>query len=79
MHDACRRIIRAYGPERCLWGSAFPCELWCPRTTHAQHPRLFTHELGLDQHALESILGKTAHALYFERMTSGPATTKGLR
>jgi L-fuconolactonase len=78
MHDACRRIIRAYGPDRSLWGSAFPCELWCPKTTYVQHVRLFTHELGLDPHAQESILGKTAHDLYFVQKTSAPTTTKGM-
>ncbi|MFI5461033.1 MAG: amidohydrolase family protein [Isosphaerales bacterium] len=79
MHDACRRIIRAYGPDRCLWGSAFPCELWCPKATYAQHIRLFTHELGLDARTQESILGKTARHLYFEPKTTVPAPTKGTR
>jgi predicted TIM-barrel fold metal-dependent hydrolase len=78
MHDACRRIIRAYGPDRCLWGSAFPCELWCRKTTYAQQIRLFTHEMGLDERAQEAILGQTAHRLYFVRKTD-PTTTKGTR
>jgi predicted TIM-barrel fold metal-dependent hydrolase len=67
MHDASRQIIRAYGPDRCLWGSAFPCELWCPKTTYAEQVRLFTGELGLDASEQELVLGKTAHRLYFER------------
>jgi predicted TIM-barrel fold metal-dependent hydrolase len=79
MHDACRRIIRAYGPDRCLWGSTFPCELWCPKTSYDRHVRLFTHELGLDARAQESILGKTAWRLYFERAPAEPAPTKGIR
>jgi len=79
MHDACRRIIRAYGPDRCLWGSASPCELFCPRTTYAQHVRLFTHVLALDADTREWILGKTAQHLYFDRKTTAPATTKGMR
>jgi predicted TIM-barrel fold metal-dependent hydrolase len=66
LHDAARRIIRTYGPERCLWGSAFPCELWCPKTTYAQHLRLFTHELGLDARARDWVVGGTAERLYFE-------------
>ena len=67
MHDACRRIIQAYGPDRCLWGSAFPCELWCPKTTYAQHLAIFARELNLDDRAKEAILGGTAHRLYWER------------
>ena len=66
MHDACRTIIRAYGPERCVWGSDFPCELWCPRLTYAQHLRIFTHELGLDEKTRRAILGETAYRLWFE-------------
>ena len=80
MHDACRRIIRAYGADRCLWGSAFPCELWCPKATYAQHLRLFTHELGLDAQAQESILGKTAHSACTSiGNRTAPSTTKGAR
>jgi L-fuconolactonase len=65
LHQACRAVIRAYGPERCVWGSDFPCELWCPKVTYAEHLKLFTHELDLDQAAQESILGKTAERLWF--------------
>ena len=32
MHDWCKRFIEAYGPERCVWGSDFPTELWCPKS-----------------------------------------------
>jgi predicted TIM-barrel fold metal-dependent hydrolase len=65
LHDPCRRVIRAFGPDRCVWGSNFPCELWCPNVTYAQHLRLFTHELGLDRPTKEAILGKTAKGLWF--------------
>ncbi len=79
MHDACRRIIDAYGPDRCLWGSAFPCELWCPRTTYSQLVALFARRLGLDARARDAILGETAHRLYFERKSDSLPTTKGKR
>jgi L-fuconolactonase len=79
MHDACRRIIDAYGPDRCLWGSSFPCELWCPRTTYAQQIALFARGLGLDDRAREAVLGKTAYRLYFERKTAPLPTTRGTR
>ena len=65
LHEPCRRVIRAFGADRCVWGSNFPCELWCPNVTYAQHLGLFTHELGLDQSTQEAILGKTAKALWF--------------
>jgi predicted TIM-barrel fold metal-dependent hydrolase len=66
MHDACRKVIAAYGPERCLWGSDYPCELWCPKTTYLRHVQLFTRELGLDARTQEAILGQTAQHLYFK-------------
>jgi len=69
LHEACREVIKAFGPERCVWGSNFPCELWCKNlrqepSTYAQHLRLFTHELDLDQRTKEAILGKTGLALW---------------
>jgi predicted TIM-barrel fold metal-dependent hydrolase len=79
MHDACHRIIGTYGPDRCLWGSAFPCELWCPRTTYAQQLKFYTHALGLEARVQNAILGETAHRLYFERNTNPPTPTKGNR
>jgi predicted TIM-barrel fold metal-dependent hydrolase len=65
MHDACRRIIGAFGAERCVWGSNFPCELWCPQVSYANHLRIFTHELGLDLPTRKAILGGTAQRLWF--------------
>ena len=49
MHDACRAVIDTFGADRCVWGSDFPCELWCPKVDYAQHLRIFTDELGLDE------------------------------
>ena len=65
MHESCRQIIKAYGPGRCVWGSDFPCELWCPKATYAQHLRVFTHELGLDAEMKRQILGETPKRLWF--------------
>jgi predicted TIM-barrel fold metal-dependent hydrolase len=65
LHPVCREVIKAFGPSRCVWGSDFPCELWCPKTTYAGHLKLFTHELGLDVPTQEAILGKTARGLWF--------------
>jgi predicted TIM-barrel fold metal-dependent hydrolase len=67
MHDPCRRIIAAFGPERCVWGSNFPCELWNPKVTYTQHLAIFTRELGLGAEAKAAILGETARRLWFSR------------
>jgi predicted TIM-barrel fold metal-dependent hydrolase len=65
MHEPCRKIIAAYTPDRCVWGSDFPCELWTPKATYSQNLLLITQELGLGTAAKEAILGKTARRLYF--------------
>ncbi|MFN0054226.1 MAG: amidohydrolase family protein [Planctomycetales bacterium] len=65
MHDSCHQIIQAFGPQRCVWGSDFPCELWCPKATYAQHLRVFTHELGLDEETRRKILCETPRRLGF--------------
>ena len=64
LHDACRAVIRAFGPERCVWGSDFPCELWCPNVSYQDHLRIFTEALELDAAAKRAILGETAHRLW---------------
>ena len=66
LHEPCRRIIAAYTPSRCVWGSNFPCELWTPRSTYRQNLELFTSELGLDTQAQEEIFWKTPWRLWFE-------------
>ena len=65
MHEACSRFIEAYGPDRCIWGSCFPTELFCPKATYAGQLRLFREELGLRQSELDQILGGTADRVYF--------------
>ena len=65
MHEPCTRIIAAYGPERCVWGSDFPCDLWTPKSSYAQNLRLFTHEIRLANSEKEWILSRTAQSLWF--------------
>jgi len=67
MHDACRAVVDAFGPHRCVWGSDFPCQLWCPKVTYAQHLQIFTKVLGFDEAAKKAILGETAQRLWFRR------------
>lgn len=66
-HVLGHKVIEAFGAERCMWGSDFPCELWLKdaKATYAQHLRLFTHELGLDERAKRAVLGETAMRLWF--------------
>lgn len=67
MHDALRMFVDAYGPDRCVWGSDFPTELWCPKVAYGDHLRLFREGLGLTPGEQEAILGGTAERLWFER------------
>jgi predicted TIM-barrel fold metal-dependent hydrolase len=72
MHDPCLAVIRAFGPERCVWGSCFPCALWCPKVSYKQHLNIFTRELGLDDGARRAILAETPRRLWF----AGPGPHK---
>lgn len=65
MHATARKVIDAYGPERCVWGSDFPCELWTPKVSYAEHLRIFQQDLGLSQAVQEQVLGATARRLWF--------------
>jgi len=66
LHDSCKTVIKAFTPQRCVWGSDFPTELGCPKITYAQHLEIFTHELGLDEVSKKAILGETAYRLWFK-------------
>jgi L-fuconolactonase len=60
-----RAVVDAYGLERCVWGSDFPCELWTPKASYARHLDLFTGALGLGATELETILTTTPGRLWF--------------
>lgn len=70
-HVLGRRVIEAFGSERCMWGSDFPTELWIPKASYAEHIHLFTHELGLDAAARAAVLGGTAQRLWFPQESFG--------
>ncbi len=65
MHDSCKTLIDAFTPQRCVWGSHFPTALFQPAVSYAQHLKIFTHELGLDETSKKAILGETAYGLWF--------------
>jgi len=76
LHAACHEVIKAFGADRCVWGSDFPCELWLKQQdiSYAQHLRIFTHELGLDPATKRAVLGGTALKLWFSRKTKRART-----
>jgi L-fuconolactonase len=65
MHTPLKRVIEAFTPQRCVWGSNFPNALWSKGTTYAQNLSLFTDEIGLSQTDKEAIIGKTSERLWF--------------
>ena len=65
MHHATRKFIDSYGPDRCVWGSSYPTELWAPKATYADQLALFDEELALSPSEKEAILGSTAERLVF--------------
>lgn len=65
MHGPCLKVIEAFGPERCVWGSDFPAALWTPRVSYAEHLRIFTKDLPIKDSARAAILGTTAERLWF--------------
>jgi L-fuconolactonase len=68
LHKPCLKIIDAYGPERCVWGSDFPNDQWTPKITYAEHLRIFTEVLPLKAEARRQILGETARRLWFPEL-----------
>ena len=64
-HAQLRHILETFGPDRCIWGSDFPCEHWLKKSTYAQHLAVFADELGLTTQERTAVLGQTALRLFF--------------
>ncbi len=61
-----QRIIDAFGPERCMWGSAFPTELWLTDgTNYGRHLKIVAEDLALSTTDRAEILGGTAMRVFF--------------
>lgn len=61
-----RRIVDAYGPYRCMWGSDFPCELWLRgRADLARHLSIVRDDLCRSDDERRWIVGDTAMRLFF--------------
>jgi predicted TIM-barrel fold metal-dependent hydrolase len=65
------RIINAFGSERCIWGSDFPCGLWTPRVSYEGNLRIFTEALPLSERDRVNILGTAARRLFFPKLDEG--------
>ena len=66
MHPILLRLIEAFGPERCMWGSDFPCELWLKgKATYQGHLSLFTDQLGLSASEQTLILERVPLRIWF--------------
>lgn len=68
LHHTCREVIAAYGAERCLWGSCYPCELWTPKISYSEHLRIFSEALPLKESERRLILGENARRIWFPRL-----------
>lgn len=68
LQPACLAIIRAYGAERCLWGSCYPNALWTPRVSYTEHLRLFSEVLPLTERERQLILGENARRIWFPHL-----------
>jgi len=66
MHPILLRLVEAFGVERCMWGSDYPCELWLQgRATYQEHLAVFTEELGLSESEQTCILERTPLRIWF--------------
>jgi len=64
-HNVIRTVIDAFGPDRCMWGSDFPCEHWLKKATYQEHLNMFTKALGLSAGEQQAILSDTALRVWF--------------
>ena len=60
-----RAVVDAYGPDRCVWGSDFPCERYAAKATYAEARALFSDAVGLSDAEAEAIFETTPGRLWF--------------
>ena len=60
-----KQIVGAYGADRCMWGSDFPCELWLKKSTYAQHLDLVREAWDLSVGEQQAILEVTPMRIWF--------------
>ena len=64
VHWMVRRLVDAFGPERCLFGSNFPTEQYTPGTSYGETVRLFAEAVDLSAEERAWILAGTATRLW---------------
>ena len=65
VHWMVREVIDAFGPERCMFGSNFPQQMYSPKMSYAQTLELFVEVIELSVEEREWILGGTAATLWW--------------
>jgi predicted TIM-barrel fold metal-dependent hydrolase len=64
VHWMVRKIVDAFGPERCTYGSNFPTAQYNQTLSYAETLRLFSEAIELTDVEREWILGRTATKLW---------------
>ena len=65
MHEGIRKMIQAFGADRCMWGSNFPCEHWLKKATYAEHLDVFRKEIGLSEAEQQALFVETPERVWF--------------
>lgn len=65
--DMARQVIAAFGPERCMWGSDFPAELWHPELTYVEHLQILMDEICLSEKERWAVLDTTPMRIWFPK------------
>jgi predicted TIM-barrel fold metal-dependent hydrolase len=72
LHGAARKVIDAFGADRCVWGSNYPNGLWTPKVSYDEHLNIFQEALGLAEDEKRWILGETARRAWFPHIEPTP-------
>jgi predicted TIM-barrel fold metal-dependent hydrolase len=64
VHWMARRIVDAFGADRCMYGSNFPTAQYNPKVDYRQAVRLFAEALDLTDDERAWVLGGTAAKLW---------------
>jgi L-fuconolactonase len=65
MHEGVQQVVDAFGADRCMWGSNFPCEHWLKKATYEEHLDVMRKEIGLNEEELQAILVDTPSSVWF--------------
>lgn len=60
-----RRVVDAFGPDRCMWGGNFPAELWHPKLTYGEHLAVLRDQICQGPAERQAILESTPLRVWF--------------